>query len=1058
VRRGVVTPGLLAILSLLAGLGPASTRAAAPEIRGTWITTTSSDDWSTANLQTTMNSLKQVGLNTVYVEAWKNGYTNYTSPTLAAFTGTPSLNPTVTGRELLNETRAAAANAGLIHGAWFEYGAMAQYLGNTGTATSGFNSLARKCRDATWTVGTTTGTGWLLKDSSGNYTTSGNGFVWMNPLVPEVRNLIKGIVVDAISQFDLQVVQFDDHLAWPQAFGWDDYTKAVYKQETNRNLPSSSTDANFLAWRQGKTQALFAEIADAAKAAKPSVIVSLAPSVIATSSSSYCANWSTWFGKTDEVLPQVYRSTYSAFSTDWPGQITASGTNRPELGAGLRLLGTGSATTWTELQQQITRTRTDGALGHSIWYSEGVSNSGTSNADNYNSQLTAYYDVATNGPAPNPWFTSVHWSGTAGTGASGTWSTLAATWKDRSTIWVQDALGIFDGAGGTVTVSGTVGVAGGLDFRSAGYAVTGGTMALRGVNRAANAITVASGITATIASTVTGSTGLTKSGSGTLALAGTGTALSGGVAINAGMLTIGAGGTTGSLATTNAITVASGGTLGFNRTDGYGGFASSISGSGAVRILSGSLALSGSHSFTGATVVSAGTLSAGAAALQSTSSIAIDGGQFTAVGYNPLAPLAVAASGAATISGTGLSLAAVTNSGSGSGGVSFTAATGTITLAALSGAGTTRFGSHAVIAGGVSAGSVTAVGSLTAGIAGGSVTAGSLTSGTVSAGTVSVSGTAAISRFAGGSAALGGPATIGTMVSGSVTLSGSAATITTLAGGRVTLAGAALTVSGGTFVGTLSGSSGSLRKSGPGVLALTGSSSLSAPTSVLGGVLRLDDATALASSTITTFAGGTLAIGPRLTATVGGLAAATAGGGGAATGSGVLPGGLTDVGNGSITVASGLSASDTVAAIVGGLGDGTWNGTSGITSSVAAAAPGGSRGVGWLDNGDGSITFAYAAAGDSNLDWFVDILDAANFLAAGAFDAGVGSSWNDGDFTYDGMVDILDAAGFLSTALFDAGGYNDPSPAAVAAVPEPSAGMMVGAAGLTAWIVAKRRR
>jgi len=56
------------------------------------------------------------------------------------------------------------------------------------------------------------------------------------------------------------------------------------------------------------------------------------------------------------------------------------------------------------------------------------------------------------------------------------------------------------------------------------------------------------------------------------------------------------------------------------------------------------------------------------------------------------------------------------------------------------------------------------------------------------------------------------------------------------------------------------------------------------------------------------------------------------------------------------------------------------------------------------------------------------------------------------------MVDILDAAGFLSTALFDAGGYNDPSPAAVAAVPEPSAGMMVGAAGLTAWIVAKRRR
>ncbi len=1052
VRRTVSISRLVAILSALTGWAAGSLEAASPEIRGTWLTTTSSDDWSAANLQTTMNSLKRTGFNTVYVEAWKQGYTNFTSSALSAFTGSPSLNPTVAGRNFLNETRTAAANAGIVHGAWFEYGLMAEY-------SSPSNPLAVKCQNATWTVGTTSGTGWLLKDSAGSYTNASNNFVWMNPLVPEVRNLIKGVVVDAINQFDLQIVQFDDHLAWPVQFGWDDYTKAVYKQETGRNLPSSSLDSNFRTWRQGKTQALFEEIAAAARAAKPAVVVSLAPSTASFSAANYCADWPKWLASTDEVLPQVYRSTYSSFATDWAAQITASGTNRPELGAGLRLLGTGSATPWNDLRQQIDKTRADNALGHSIWYSEGVTTSGTSNPSNYNTQLTAYYDVPTNGPAANPWFTSVRWSGTGGTGGSGTWSVLANTWKDRSTIWVQDAVGIFDGVGGTVTVSGTVGVGGGLDFRTNGYTVSGGTMALRGNSQAANAITVASGVTATIASTLTGSTGLTKSGTGTLALAGTGTGLTGGVAISGGMLTIGAGGTAGTLAVSNTITIAAGGTLGFNRTDGYGGtFTNAISGSGAVRLLSGSLGLSGSQSFTGATIVSAGTLSAAAAALQGTSSIAVDGGVLSAAGYNPSAPLSVAATGSVTISGTGLSLAAVTNSGSGGRGVTFTAATGTITLAGLSGTGATRFGSHAVIAGGVSAGSVTAVGGLTAGISGGSVAAGSLTSGTVSGGSLSVTGSAAIARFAGGSATLGGPATIGTMASGSVTLSGSTATITTLSGGRVALAGAALTVSGGTFAGTLSGSTGSLRKSGPGVLALTGSSSLTAPTSVLGGVLRLDDATALAASTITTFAGGTLTIGPRLTATVGGLAAAAGGGGGgAATGSGGLPGGLTDVGNGSITVASGLSASDTVAAIVSGFGDGTWNGTNGITSSAAAAAPDGSRGVGWLDNGDGSITFSYAAAGDSNLDWFVDILDAANFLAAGAYDAGFGSSWNDGDYTYDGLVDILDAATFLSTGLFDLGDYNPPPAAGIAAVPEPTAGMMVAAAGLIAWAVARRR-
>ena len=1038
----------VAILSLLTGFWPVSASAASPEIRGTWITTTSSDDWSSSNLPGTMSSLKQVGLNTVYVEAWKNGYTNYNSTTLSTFTGTTSLNPSLGSRVLLDETRTAAANAGMIHGAWFEYGVMAQYLGNTGTATGSFNPLAKKCRDSTWTVGTTSGTGWLLKDSSGNYTTASNGFVWMNPLVPEVRNLIKGIVVDAINQFDLQIVQFDDHLAWPQAFGWDDYTKAVYKQETNRNLPASSTDANFLAWRQGKTQAFFTEIADAAKAAKPSVVVSLSPSVIATSSSSYCANWSTWLGKTDEVLPQVYRSTIASFNNDWPGQITASGTSRAELGAGLRLLGTGSATPWSDLQQQIDKTRTDGALGHSIWYSEGISNSGTSNADNYRTQLTAYYNVAANGPAANPHFQTVRWAGATGTGGSGTWSPLAATWKDTSTIWVQDALGIFDGAGGAVTMSGTVGVGGGLDFRTAGYTVSGGTMALRGYTRAANAITVASGVTATIASTLTGSTGLTKSGTGVLAMASTGTGLTGGVAINAGMLTLGAGGTTGSLTAANAITVASGGTMGFNRADAYGGeFTNAISGSGAVRLLAGSLTLSGSQSFTGATVISAGTLSASATALQSTSSIAVDGGVLVAAGYNPSATLSVAAGGSATISGTGLSLAAVTNSGSAAGGIDFTAASGTITLAGLSGSGSTRFGSHAVIGGGISAGTVNVVGGLNAGISGGSVAAGSLTSGTVSGGAVSVTGSAIITRFAGGSATLRGPATIGTMASGSVTLTGSTASIGTLSGGRVVLGGAAVTVRGGTFAGTLSGSIGSLQKSGTGTLALQSASSMSAPTAVLGGVLRLEDANALSASSVTTLAGGTLTIAPRLAATIGGLAPNA--------------GGLIDVRDGSITVVSGLSAADLVTAIVAGRADGLWTGSSGITSSVAAAdvASNIPRVVGWVDNGDGSVMAAYAAPGDSNLDQLVDVADAANFVTSGKYDTGLLATWLDGDFNYDGLVDIQDAASFITTGLYDTGFYNPPAVSgAVAAVPEPTVPVSIILAIVAHTLIAAARR
>ncbi len=157
-------------------------------------------------------------------------------------------------------------------------------------------------------------------------------------------------------------------------------------------------------------------------------------------------------------------------------------------------------------------------------------------------------------------------------------------------------------------------------------------------------------------------------------------------------------------------------------------------------------------------------------------------------------------------------------------------------------------------------------------------------------------------------------------------------------------------------------------------------------------------------------------------------------------------GGKVDMGRGLINIASG-SAVDLVADIVAGRAGGTWTGTSGITSS-AAAASGGTRTVGWLENGDGSLAVAYAAAGDTNLDWMVDVLDVANFLSAGKFDTASPATWNQGDFTYDGIVDILDVNDFLSTGLFNAGTYNAPV-SSISAVPEPtSTGVIVGMAGL----------
>jgi hypothetical protein len=161
-----------------------------------------------------------------------------------------------------------------------------------------------------------------------------------------------------------------------------------------------------------------------------------------------------------------------------------------------------------------------------------------------------------------------------------------------------------------------------------------------------------------------------------------------------------------------------------------------------------------------------------------------------------------------------------------------------------------------------------------------------------------------------------------------------------------------------------------------------------------------------------------------------------------------------------VTVTNGLTPTALVTALQSGRAGGSWTGTAGITSSAAASATASStlRSVGWLDNGNGSMTYANAAPGDSNLDWIVDVLDAGNFIAFGKFDTGLPATWIEGDFNYDATVDILDAADFFATGLYDTGYYNSPA-GSIAAVPEPNVlGMFGVGAGVVGLLVMRRKR
>ncbi len=358
----------IALLSLLlVGLPrPAQSQPLAPEVRGTWLTTTGPDHMSSGfNTESIVGQLSSVGINTLYTEAWKNGYTQFGSPTLDAFIGEDRA-PGLGDRSRLEEVGIQAHRNNQLNFAWFEYGFAAEFVGNGGTP---FNPLGIKARD----------NGWLLTDRSGNFANASNGFAWMNPAVPEVRQLLIGITLDAVRAHDLDGVQFDDRLAWPSQFGYDATTAALYKQDTGRDLPTNDNDLNFRAWRQSKVTLFAEELNAAVRAERPDLQLSLSPSIAGFSDINFNAPWSDWVadGLFDEYIPQVYRDNLDDFRSVLPSNLQPfiDADRLDDLIVGLRLNGSGPDTPRADLEQMII----DAALaqngelaGHAIFYSKGV--------------------------------------------------------------------------------------------------------------------------------------------------------------------------------------------------------------------------------------------------------------------------------------------------------------------------------------------------------------------------------------------------------------------------------------------------------------------------------------------------------------------------------------------------------------------------------------------------------------------------------------------------------------------------------------------------------------
>jgi outer membrane autotransporter protein len=224
-----------------------------------------------------------------------------------------------------------------------------------------------------------------------------------------------------------------------------------------------------------------------------------------------------------------------------------------------------------------------------------------------------------------------YWSGNgADRGGSGTWSG-ATRWLEpdgKQRPWLNGT-GVFDGPAGRITVEGAQRI-GTLEFLTSGYelaAGSGGELLLDGGGRlwAEGAQT-----TATVSAPLTGTGGLTKIGAGTIVLAGQ-NSYSGGTLLQAGTLTLASSSALGTgrldardntrlsfaadglnVANDMALT----GNLNITTDPGRAATLSGVIGDGlmpgsVVKTGAGKLTLTGTNSYTGNTVISAGTLQIG---------------------------------------------------------------------------------------------------------------------------------------------------------------------------------------------------------------------------------------------------------------------------------------------------------------------------------------------------------------------------------------------------------------------------------------------------------------
>ena len=330
------------------------------EIRGVWLTNVDSDVlFAEDKTAEAIALLAEANFNTLYPTVWNWGYTLYPSQVSEAITGL-ALDPTegLQERDVLTEIITAGHERNMSVIPWFEFGFMAP----------ADSELAK--RHPQWLTTREDGsTIWWEGDVHQR--------VWLNPLRPDVQEFMTDLIVEIVSNYDIDGIQLDDHFGYPSEFGYDDYTVKLYREEHQGQLPPlDPKDPDWVQWRADKITAYVETLFHEIKQHNPQAIVSVSPNPQDFSLNSFLLDWYQWErkGLIEELIVQIYRDRHNSFIRELQQPEILAAKEHIPVGVGVLAGLKGRPILWQKISQQVEITRDREFAGISFFFYESLWN------------------------------------------------------------------------------------------------------------------------------------------------------------------------------------------------------------------------------------------------------------------------------------------------------------------------------------------------------------------------------------------------------------------------------------------------------------------------------------------------------------------------------------------------------------------------------------------------------------------------------------------------------------------------------------------------------------